>query len=151
MNIDFKKIYEKNIMTSFCEMYNVTKSELNKEDHIYFRFLCFSYIEFIRNINIPNIKLGNRYEAVFIEFRILPHAEFIIRNTIIKLGSDWSHTIICGNQNYDFFKQLCNNISPNINIIKIELDNLLVNDYNNLLTSIEFWQLFTGEKILVYQ
>jgi hypothetical protein len=151
MNIDFKKIYEKNTMNSFCEMYNITKTELNKEDHIYFRFLCFSYIEFIRNINIPNIKLGNRYEAVFIEFRILPHAEFIIRNTIIKLGSDWSHTIICGNQNYDFFKQLCNNISPNINIIKIELDNLLVNDYNNLLTSIEFWQLFTGEKILVYQ
>ena len=93
-------------MNTFCETYDVTKTELNKEDHIYFRFLCFSYIEFIRNINIPNIKLGNRYEAVFIEFRILPHTEFIIRNTIIKLGSDWSHTIICGNQNYDFFKQL---------------------------------------------
>ena len=151
MNIDFKKIYEKNTMNSFCEMYNVTKTELNKDDHIYFRFLCFSYIEFIRNINIPSIKLGNRYEAVFIEFRILPHTEFIIRNTIIKLGSDWSHTIICGNQNYVFFKQLFNNISPNINIIKIELDNLLVNDYNNLLTSIEFWKLFSGEKILIYQ
>jgi hypothetical protein len=151
MDIDYKKIYEKNIMNTFCETYDVTKTELNKEDHIYFRFLCFSYIEFIRNINIPTIKLGNRYEAVFIEFRILPHIEFIIRNSIIKLGCDWSHTIICGNQNYDFISQMCNNISPNINIIKIDLDNLLVNDYNNLLSSIEFWKLFTGEKILIYQ
>ena len=43
MYIDFKKIYEKNTINSFCEMYNVTNTELNKEDHIYFRFLCFSY------------------------------------------------------------------------------------------------------------
>jgi hypothetical protein len=151
MNIDFKKLYNKHIINTFCELYSITKRELNKNDHYYFRFLCFSYIDFIKNFDIPVLKIGNRYETVFIEFRILPHIEFIIRNTIIKLGSDWSHTIVCGNQNYDFVNKLCNTISPNINIIKIELDNLLVNDYNNLLTSIEFWNLFKGEKLLIYQ
>ena len=151
MNIDYKKLYNKHIINSFCEIYNVTKRELNKNDHIYFRFLCFSYIEFIKNFDIPVLKFNNRYESVFIEFRILPHIEFIIRNTIIKLESDWSHTIVCGNQNYDFINTICNTISPNINIIKIELDNLLVDDYNNLLTSIEFWNLFKGEKLLIYQ
>jgi hypothetical protein len=151
MNIDFKKIYDKNMINTFCELYNVTKYELNKTDHVYFRYLCFSYIEFIKKINIPILKLNNRYETVFIEFRILPHIEFIIRNTIIKLGNDWSHTIVCGKQNYDFINQMCNTISPNINIIKIDLDNLLVNDYNNLLSSVDFWNLFKGEKLLIYQ
>ena len=151
MNIDLKKMYEKYVIKSFCEKYNVTKKELNENNHFYFRFLCFLYLDFIRNIEIPKINLGSRYEAVFIEFRILPHVEFIIRNTILKLGSNWSYTIICGNKNYDFFCKICSNISPNLNIIKIDLDNLLVNDYNNLLTSLEFWKMLNGEKILIYQ
>jgi hypothetical protein len=46
---------------------------------------------------------------------------------------------------------MSNSISPNINVIKIDLDNLLVNDYNNLLSSIDFWKLLKGEKILIYQ
>ena len=151
MNIYSKKIYEKYVINTFCELYNVTKNELYSNDHIYFRFLCFSYINFIKTFDIPNLKLNSRYETVFIEFRILPHIEFIIRNTIVKLGSDWSHTIVCGNQNYDFMNKMCNTISPNIKIIKINLDNLLVNDYNILLTSVNFWNLFKGEKLLIYQ
>jgi len=151
MNIDYKKIYNKYIINNFCELYNITKNELNNNDHNYFRFLCFSYIEFIKKLDIPILKMNNRYETVFIEFRILPHVEFIIRNAMIKLGGDWSHTIVCGNQNYDFIINICSTISPNINIIKLDLDNLLVNDYNNLLTSIEFWDLFKGEKLLIYQ
>jgi hypothetical protein len=151
VNIDLKKMYEKYIIKSFCEKYNVTKKELNENNHFYFRFLCFLYLDFIRNIEMPKINLGSRYEAVFIEFRILPHVEFIIRNAILKLGSNWSYTIICGNKNYDFFCKICSNISPNLNIIKIDLDNLLVNDYNNLLTSLEFWKMLNGEKILIYQ
>ena len=139
MNIDFKKIYDKNMINTFCELYNVTKYELNKNDHTYFRYLCFSYIEFIKKNNIPILKLNNRYESVFIEFRILPHIEFIIRNTILRLAHDWSHTIVCGNQNYDFISKMCNDISPNINIIKLDFDNLLVNEYNNLLSNI--WKI----------
>jgi hypothetical protein len=151
MNVDLNKIYKKFISCSFCEQYNINKDELSKNDHMYFRYLCFSYLEFIRHIEIPNIKLGNNYETVFIEFRILPHIEFLIRNTIIKLGNDWSHTVICGNNNYEFIYELCNSISPQIKIIKMEFDNLLPNDYNIFLTSFEFWKLFQGEKILIYQ
>ena len=31
------------------------------------------------------------------------------------------------------------------------MDNLLVNDYNNLLTNLEFWKMLNGEKLLIYQ
>lgn len=151
MNVDLKKIYKKFISASFCEQYNVNKEDLINNDHLYFRYLCFSYLEFIRNIDIPNIQLGNNYEAVLVEFRIFPHIEFLLRNTIIKLGSSWSHTIICGNTNYDFVCDICNSISKNINIVKIDIDNLLPNDYNVFLTSAEFWKLFQGNKILIYQ
>ena len=88
MNNDIKKMYEKYVIKSFCENYNITKKELNDNSHFYFRFLCFLYLDFIRNVEIPKINLGSRYETVFIEFRIFPHVEFIIRNIIIKLGSN---------------------------------------------------------------
>ena len=48
-------------------------------------------------------KLGK--ETVLIEFRPLPNLEFLIRNTIIKL-KDWNHTVVCGNINYNFIKNI---------------------------------------------
>ena len=70
---------------------------------------------------------------------------------ILKIGSEWSHTIICGNLNYEFIKNMCKNISDNIKIIKLNYDNLNQSTYSKLLASIDFWNLFTGEKILLYQ
>jgi hypothetical protein len=152
MNTDLQKLFKKYILCSFCEQMNIQESkEIKQNDHLYFRFLCFSFIEFMRNVHLPNIKLGSRYEAVFIEFRVLPHLEFLIRNAIFKLGSDWSHTIVCGSQNYDFFSSLCQTISPNIKIINTEIENLTADSYNLLLTSTEFWDLFQGDKVLIYQ
>ena len=56
------------------------------------------------NHKLPKLFLDNEKETVFIEFRLLPYTIFIIKNIILKLGSSWSHTIICGNNNYDFYK-----------------------------------------------
>lgn len=152
MEVDFKKLFKKYILASFCDQYEIENVDfIREDDHTYFRFLCFSYIEFIRNINVPQLKLGCVNEAVFVEFRILPHIEFIIRNAIIKLGSDWSHTIICGDLNYDFMVDLCFHISPFIKVINTGLDNVAANNYNIMLTSQEFWELLEGEKILIYQ
>jgi len=116
-----------------------------------FRFFCSQYIKYIRNIELSKIKKKSNYEAVLIEFRILPHLEFLIRNTIIKLDSSWSHTIVCGNLNYNYMVELCKLISPNINVIKLNHDNLSQSTYSILLASIKFWKLFHGSKILIYQ
>lgn len=43
------------------------------------------------------------------------------------------------------------NINENINIIKLDYDNLTQDEYSNLLTTEEFWNNFYGEKILIYQ
>ena len=116
-----------------------------------FRILCFNHTNYIRNLKLPNFFENSNYESVLIEYGCLPHLEFLIRNTIIKLGEQWSHTIICGNLNYEFMVNMCSLISNKIRIIRTDYDNLLSQDYSKLLTSLDFWNLLHGEKILIYQ
>jgi len=77
--------------------------------------------------------------------------EFVIKNAIVKLGPSFSHTIVCGNVNYGLIKQICDSISPNIKIIKMNANNITINDYNNFFYDIGFWNLFQGNKVLIYQ
>jgi hypothetical protein len=118
---------------------------------IKFREYCLENLEKVKKINLPEVSKESIYEAVLIEFRIFPHLEFIIRNNISKLGSEWSYTIVCGNLNYDFMTSLCSSISENIKIIKLDYNNINVEKYSEILTSIDFWNLFKGEKILIHQ
>ena len=142
INKNKNEIYEQPFM-------NYIDKNLNPKEK--FRIICNNNIEYIRNIMLPDIKTNLKYEAVLIEYRCFPHLEFLIRNTIIKLGNEWSHTIVCGNLNFEFISNLCLSISPNINIIKTDYDNLNQSTYSILLSTIEFWNLFKGDKILLYQ
>jgi hypothetical protein len=126
-------------------------SEINNKPKIEFRHFCFNYLEYIKSIKLPKIPKKSKYEAVLIEFRCFPHIEFIIRNNIFKLGSDWSYTIICGNLNYNFIVDMCKVISDNINIVKLDYDNISPSTYSNILSTNDFWNLFNGEKILIHQ
>ena len=115
----------------------------------YNRIKCIHGIPTIRNIKYNNSSNNNSlYETFLIEFRILHHIEFLIKNTIIKLPN-WKHTVICGNINYDFIKEICNNL--NVNIIKLDIDNLTTGQYSRLLMTENFWNNFTGKKLLLYQ
>jgi hypothetical protein len=116
-----------------------------------FRELCSNNINYIRHIELPDFKIKSNYESVLIEYRCMPHLEFLIRNTIIKLGEDWSHTIICGNLNYSYVHDLCLKISSKIDVILTDYDNLLPYEYSKFLSSLDFWNLLSGEKILIYQ
>jgi len=111
---------------------------------------CLEYIPIIRNILIPNIKLNQVNEAFFIEFRWFKHIEFLVRNTILKLPT-WSHTIVCGNNNIVQIKKMVATISPNIRIIHLDINNISITEYSNLLMTTDFWNRFHGEKLLLYQ
>ena len=122
---------------------------ITKNDNIIFRNLCVKYLPNIREKQLPIIKQNLDNEAVFIEFRILPHIEFLIRNAIDKLGENWSHTIICGNINYESICEIVKGLD--IKIIKLDHDNLNQATYSKLLGSLEFWNLIVGEKVLIHQ
>jgi len=139
------------LLNKFCKVYKTNKNEIKINDKMRFRFECFKYNVMIKHIDIPDISHVSTWEAVLIEYRCFPHTELLIRNAILKLGSKWSYTVICGNLNYQFMKNICMKISNNIKIIKTNYDNLIPNNYNLLLSSVNFWNLLTGNKILIYQ
>ena len=139
------------VSQKFCTIYNTTNDEIQRNDKIKFRFECFKYNYIIKHIELPDIAKNKSWEAVLIEYRIFPHTNFLIRNAILKLGVKWSYTVVCGNLNYEFMKNMCLKISKNIKVIKTNFDNLIPNDYNTFLSSIQFWNLLYGKKILIYQ
>lgn len=142
MSYDYCENYEE-----FLKQQKFSDSEQNK-----FRYICYKNIPKIKMVKLPTvIHKDLDYEAIFIEFRNLPHIEFLIRNTILKLGDTWSFTIVCGNLNYSVIKDFCNSISPNIKIIRMEYDNITVNQYNNFFFDLSFWDLFVGKTLLMYQ
>jgi hypothetical protein len=116
-----------------------------------YRSFCLSNMNKMKELSLPNFVENSFYESILIEYRCLPHLEFLIRNTIYKLGEKWSHSVICGNLNYSFMISICFAISPKIKVIKTDFDNLFPSDYSNFLASLDFWDLLNGEKILIYQ
>ncbi len=148
---------DKKSENKFMKLYNVSANEFYHSGiyegmKVRQRYLCWKYLPNIRDSVIAHVPAESKYEAVFLDFRSFPHIEFIIRNAIIKLGKDWAHTIVCGNNNYDFMTKICREISSNIRIIKLNINNIdYMEDYNNLLTSETFWNMFKGEKILIHQ
>jgi hypothetical protein len=116
-----------------------------------FQDMCLLNAKLIPNDLLQNIHQGRENEAILIEFRILPHIEFILKNAIVKLGDSFSHTIVCGNVNYLMMKGICDDISPNIKIINLDKNKININDYNNLFYDLSFWELFQGNKLLFYQ
>lgn len=124
----------------------------NKEKH---RYVCFHNLSLIQNLKIKEFGLNISKETVLIEFRKFPHIEFLLRNTIIKLSQEWNHTVVCGKENYNLVRSICEDICKNnlskIKIIKLAYDNLTRDEYCDLLTSNYFWSLFQGENILLYQ
>uniref|UniRef100_A0A6C0C071 DUF5672 domain-containing protein n=1 Tax=viral metagenome TaxID=1070528 RepID=A0A6C0C071_9ZZZZ len=144
--------YTQNSIQMNLGIRDASKPNTKKEIH---RQICLSNLPFLRNIKINNFgdKSGVK-ETVLIEFRPLPHLEFLLRNTIIKLN-DWNHTFVCGTKNYEMVKKMCETIHKDteskIKIIKLDIDNLVPKKYSDLLMTKDFWNRFVGEKILIYQ
>jgi hypothetical protein len=112
------------------------------------RIRCTHSIPTVRNIIPSAVSSDPSNETVLIEFRALPHIEFLIRNVLIKLPH-WKHTVVCGNKNVQFIKTICKDLS--INIIHLNIDNLTACEYSKLLMTKTFWEQFSSEKLLIYQ
>lgn len=148
--MDKLALFDLYTLKTFCDNYHIEKSDLNQNIH-YFRYFCTKMNVFMKNIVLPKFKKESLYEAVIVEFREFPHLEFIIRNNIHKLGANWSHTVICGTNNYDMIQRICSDISTNIQIIQLNIANMTQSEYSHFLMTTDFWNLLKGNKILIYQ
>tara|TARA_B110000008_G_C16975010_1_gene565473 strand:+ start:2412 stop:4769 length:2358 start_codon:yes stop_codon:yes gene_type:complete len=131
---------------------NIMHNKSLKDQH---RIACLEHLPLLKNIIIPEFgDVTNIKETVLIEFRELPHIEYIVRKTIIKLPN-WNHTIVCGINNHEQILNICNDICKSvksrINIIKLNISNITPSEYSKLLLQKEFWHRLLGEKLLIYQ
>ena len=127
-------------------IYNTELLELKTEPKVQFRYFCFKHLNYIKNITIPDFNEFSDLEAVLVEFRCFPHVEFIIRNNILKLGKKWSQTVICGNINYHFIKNICQQISPKIKVICTNYTNLTPSQYSDCYVLLTFGIYYTEKK-----
>ncbi len=122
-----------------------------------FRVFAFAHLPYIRHLALPDIPCAplpapQSLEAVLVEFRVLPHLEFVIRNCMLKLGPRWSHTIVCGRLNGDWMRALAQSIHPHIRVLVFEeVDNLTPNEYSPFLAQRALWEALQGDKLLLYQ
>ncbi len=100
---------------------------------------------------IPHISRQSHNKSVLIETRRVPHLEFLIKNTIQKLGNGWGHIVFCGVHNYEQVRFVCSKISEDIEVVILEQEIRTKNDFNNLMLSLSFWEKVSAEKVLIYQ
>lgn len=122
-----------------------------KDENLWESFIkiCKDLIPYLPN-EFPIINKNSYKKSLIVETRKLEHNEFVIKNTIQKLGNDWGHIIYCHDNNYEQIKLICNDISSDIEIRLLEKD-IDRNNYNNLLLDINFWNKIDCEKVLIYQ
>jgi len=114
---------------------------MEKQYHVDFKKYYIDSLTLLQKITIPTISMYNDFEAILVYFETSQHIEFILKNTILRLGKKWSYTIICGSSNYNFMLSLCSKISENIKLIKVNSIYDISKDLN---------VLFHGEKLLFY-
>ena len=115
-----------------------------------FYALCNMLLPFVKKYQIPKFQKESDKCAVLVDTRCLPNLEFVIRQVGRFLDDTWSMVIFTGNLNYDYVKNICDNIG-NITVIKMGVDRFAINDYNNMLLTEIFWNMINAEHILIFQ
>lgn len=92
----------------------------------------------------------NSRAAVIVETRPLFFLPKVVRNVMYFLGERWNLHVVCGELSHEYVSRFLR--GWDVHIVKLQgTYRLSADGYNKLLTAPEFWQLFTEEKLLVFQ
>jgi hypothetical protein len=94
---------------------------------------------------------GQKLSVVIIE----PREHINLKGVLYQMAHIYGNTdvslyIFHGNKNINFINNIINNWN-NVLLINMKIDNLSLNDYNILLTSYQFWELFKSDFVLIFQ
>lgn len=118
--------------------------------------MMYPYAEFLIDFNRKHTSLvhynspANTKAAVIVETRPLFFLPMVLRNIAYFLGPEWNIHILCGDLNERFVRQTVATWNANVNVLR-GVRRLETSKYNALLTSREFWEGFSEEKILIFQ
>lgn len=100
---------------------------------------------------------NGRYTALIIEPRSHKALEFVLQNFMENLSDNWDFIIFHGNLNKNYIINILNSnflLKENINRIKLinlNIDNLTIKDYNDLLVSKDLYKNIPTEIFLIFQ
>lgn len=142
-----------NSTVDFMKVLPLNKKPTRPVSKHLWREFCVMNMPYLKNISLPELKpkIDPVVNAVFIDFRPMVHAEFIIRNCIVKLGNQCSYTVVCGDENVSQIEDINRDLDGCLKIVQMSLGENSVESYNNLLLSIPFWNALSGEFVLLYQ
>ena len=112
-------------------------------------FLCY----FKNNEYFSN----TQYTAVIIEPREHKAFQFVLENFVENLSNSWNIIIFHGNKNINYINNIIKSskvLTQNLNRIKLinlNVDNLTIKEYNNLLISRDFYKNIPTEIFLIFQ
>ena len=96
-----------------------------------------------------------KYTAIIIEPREHPALEFVLENFLSNLDNKWNFIIFHGNNNKKYVYEIINNklfkYKNKITMINLNVDNLSLQDYNNLLVSRDFYKNIPTDVFLIFQ
>lgn len=129
---------------------------MNKKYFIFYLLLILIFLSLILLlINTKKENFEKQYTAVIIEPRKHKALSFVLNNFLTNLSNEWNIIIMHGNQNEEYVNNIINNdLSDSMNRIttlNLNVDNLTINDYNNLLKDKNFYNNIPTEIFLIFQ
>lgn len=107
--------------------------------------------------NSPSISEGmsNKYCAVIVEPRKHKALSYVLKNAVENLDDNWEIIILHGNQNeqyvIDILDDKLKEDKHRIMMHNLNVDNLTIEEYNDLLTSKKFYDYVPYEYFLIFQ
>jgi len=118
--------------------------------------MMYPYAEFLLDFDKKHGGLTHRNSgantraAIIVESRPTYFLPMVLRNTMFFLGPSWNLYIVCGKLSELFKRRTIEACC--VPLIKMDnVDNLTTSQYNDLLTDRKFWEVFTEEKLLIFQ
>jgi hypothetical protein len=120
---------------------------------ILFSILLLIVITFYIKKNKEGYESKYKYTAVIIEPREHPALEFVLQNFNDNLSDEWQFLVFHGNKNKEYTEEICKKIfkPERVKLQNLNVDNLTIKDYNNLLVSKEFYNNIPTEVFLIFQ
>lgn len=122
-------------------------------------FLCILFfIIFLAYLLLKNTKetfTQNKYTAVIVEPREHKALAFVLNNFLENLSDEWNVIIMHGNKNISYIQNIIQTDltkhRKRIQMINLNVDNLTIADYNQLLISEKFYEYIPTEIFLLFQ
>jgi hypothetical protein len=118
--------------------------------------MMYPYAEFLIDFNNKHANFFHRNcpensrAAVIVETRPIYFLPKVICNVMKFLGPSWNLHVFCGEPSYNFVMRVLQKYS--VRVIKLQnIYSLTADAYNKLLMSAEFWNLFTEDRVLIFQ